>query len=1453
MFQVSFLSNTINFGLEKYGGDKEDYFNNNIEVSQEQQELHSYPTLYDMVPEGKIPFKGYVRTEQNWSTIDWDSEYAYAELMIKDPQLGVNNYSIPRIGHFEATESFESYAVNEQPNDEWNFDGDGVRVIETFENHYKVLNCTTSESWQNVTYDPVGVLNSLGMIEFSFYLPSGNASLTVNLLADNSSNYMPLRFGNDTGIYYTDYDENTIGNTSYVATGKNFSLDEWVHIRLECWILGDNTGMDGPAPWGTYNAVVHRNGELVGTMGRKLGTPFTHIGGMNFTTDSYGTFYLDALDVSSNDTSYFDYRSSYLCLQYNKTLPQGQYSCRYNVTDGYNFTTDWVPFSVYAGYMTENYPTSSPSLASAFYEGWEVDFEGYIRDDMNFGGTMDDRSKLQVKDENGVVTEHLVDSGVYAGRYSFTNREGQDVSSDFDQQPPIVNPNENGTQLVINSYKGHKAVLKGIGMLNLDQSFDTVTEGGIEFFASISDVSKSTFVVAITSTGFNAGYLFGRLNGQWVFIDGIEDLSGNTQVLEPFPIQNNTWFFVRMEFDNSSIHITINDYSISFDAPSSLSLSRAIVSIQSDGAGDEFTGYVDSFSRSWDTEWGLSSYCKFNKTLTFASAGDYTYRFASTMDSGLHSTYWNQFFVQPIEPNVRIISESDIKISRFDFLDSTLTYSTLENFTFETEGNTELFDEYFSGGNYFDIQSGSESLIENMTEISNQTWISQNGTHSYFMSENDTRFGDSSFAWLNQRIDFYLGQINASFDNRNWLLFQGVNVSSEGDSIFKYGKFQFWLKANKTFDCYDPPDCDLNYWDEWNDVYFNVYIVNTFNETNVTWNSWHSSDNYIQDLGSFVNLESDGIAQGNWSVWDYSIPAENLTENYLFEVWDDGWYAGAPNYPYDKASYFTDDAPDENTRPRIKYVFPKFGSIDDILLVQTNEDETFSVSRAISQSVNPFDRIRIRFKTNSRHQISCEAGETFSLIEEGNTNFEWQEATFVYPITTLIDEILISGNFDADTFLYIDYITIERPSGIPYSFHVSPKGVREVFLPPDFYKLDIFVNNLLKDSQEVNVYSSSTSDNQTLVFYIPIFKIEAEINIYNLRSDLLDFELFRVNLTRVYENETITEWTLVNRFFADEGSLVEIEIFDRFFQSLYNYSNYISTFIDIIIDVNSFKILNQMREATLFNLTRNELTFAEYILPGEIIEFQLRTNNYSIQYNQTELGIFINETIEIVVPSWYNISTAYQTTYFSAFTNEGLGLPPETIRLYIDNERKPWGQVELLGGSHTIEATDFFNQTVFLSTQDFEAVTEFNVLCNVWTLLVNNNFSVSMKIEIERGSFILEQIIPSQGGIEYRFLGGIEYTIRAYYMNGTLAETTTLLFDDTVELVTLGFYDIYAPIDPADIDFQGEFNDWLITLLMIVVAIVGMYFIFRQEQKRKKNKSGNNQKLNDLSPKSPYR
>jgi len=466
----------------------------------------------------------------------------------------------------------------------------------------------------------------------------------------------------------------------------------------------------------------------------------------------------------------------------------------------------------------------------------------------------------------------------------------------------------------------------------------------------------------------------------------------------------------------------------------------------------------------------------------------------------------------------------------------------------------------------------------------------------------------------------------------------------------------------------------------------------------------------------------------------------------------------------------------------------------------------------------------------------------------GSVNF-----TLKYPNGTIIKEDE-TPNLEYNFGYTCDYYTlIAEYFGDLDNLACSVETIFEVITPPGQSYQQIYFDEDPIFNITISPYSTefhnmtSFSDENLYIMYFDIYNNELQSEVFNFSTtNTLDYtpemlKQCRIILTNQFNNllqfenyhvYIDSESMLSNLFYRTVDSTLNITVYDLFGNLLYE-DDYIvereDNYIDLTLNQFSLKILNQLHESTILNITNeiNPLDFvlSEYIAIEELISLYVKAGNYSIYYlddsgEENTISLNLDQSRLII------LNTTYHNVHFAFFDLSGLGLDPDTARFYINSERRDIGKNWIQGNICNLKVLDFFNETLYNNDISLIGITEFNIYLPVFTMLINNNYSTSMEMSIERIGNDIEfrQIISAQDGFPIRLLANVQYGIHMYYINGSLAESKTILLNKNYKIESFGFYSELVPITPEDI--QMQYQDFLLWGLFAIVALTVMSVLF---------------------------
>ena len=332
-----------------------------------------------------------------------------------------------------------------------------------------------------------------------------------------------------------------------------------------------------------------------------------------------------------------------------------------------------------------------------------------------------------------------------------------------------------------------------------------------------------------------------------------------------------------------------------------------------------------------------------------------------------------------------------------------------------------------------------------------------------------------------------------------------------------------------------------------------------------------------------------------------------------------------------------------------------------------------------------------------------------------------------------------------------------------------------------------------------------------------------------------------------------------------QNSSVNLKVRDFFNQILFNQTVDISELFEynIYIDLVEFKIENQAREIANYTFGFGAISTTGNILPNEIIEFHLANNTYTFNFTNQEDNSLHTNTIDLQTDQVLIINTTYYSVYFALFNFDGLGLDDDLVRFYINDARADLGFNELQADSNLLTVKDYFDQTLFNTIVDTSQYTEYNIFVEVWSLIIHNNYSHAVYLEIERNDYEIRQLIPAHSSVLYRFLPNIRYEIRIYDTDNNKIHEEYVKLDENNKIVSFGFYSTEIPVDPTPLLNSMNLLIWFAIFVFFIGIIIAVLYVRFARQKAsipielkrfiaKKSKSSKNTKKNTFSNKDIY-
>ncbi len=124
----------------------------------------------------------------------------------------------------------------------------------------------------------------------------------------------------------------------------------------------------------------------------------------------------------------------------------------------------------------------------------------------------------------------------------------------------------------------------------------------------------------------------------------------------------------------------------------------------------------------------------------------------------------------------------------------------------------------------------------------------------------------------------------------------------------------------------------------------------------------------------------------------------------------------------------SDDFPDIATRPFAGTTYDKVLANAGMLVLQTNEPETITLTKPVTWALQAGDTITIRYSISGPGHVTLTLdGQSFEIIRAGNTQYGSQSKSLTLPQNLTAPAITLDADLAAGTVFRVDTITAERP------------------------------------------------------------------------------------------------------------------------------------------------------------------------------------------------------------------------------------------------------------------------------------------------------------------------------------------------------------------------------------------------------------------------------------------
>ena len=370
------------------------------------------------------------------------------------------------------------------------------------------------------------------------------------------------------------------------------------------------------------------------------------------------------------------------------------------------------------------------------------------------------------------------------------------------------------------------------------------------------------------------------------------------------------------------------------------------------------------------------------------------------------------------------------------------------------------------------------------------------------------------------------------------------------------------------------------------------------------------------------------------------------------------------------------------------------------------------------------------------------------------------------------------------------------------------------FIPNINYTINAtYVNGTVYSIRTINL----TDNSQIESFGVPSAPSEYPKDVYFGVYTTTGLGIDR-GLLRFYIDGSRTDFGF-NRITDEITNITVRDFFNTtMFTQLVNFSGVYE--YDILITLYSLKVKNEAQEIANYTLSYGALETTGYILPEEVIEYQLSSNNYVFDYTNNEDGSFGTINVNLNQNRVYILNSTYYTAYFGLFDQYDHRLDNSLFSLYLNGTRKDFGFIELSSDYYNIVVYDWLNVSVFNQITYLFNYTEYNIYITVFELQIrhlafeNSNLTLCETIS---GNYINFSMAPDT--IRSFMLSNSAYNIT--WINGenlistiydiTLDENYILTLSSTYYNIYFNLYDLNLhTIDPYQYIFRlnGTIQDF---------------------------------------------
>jgi len=500
----------------------------------------------------------------------------------------------------------------------------------------------------------------------------------------------------------------------------------------------------------------------------------------------------------------------------------------------------------------------------------------------------------------------------------------------------------------------------------------------------------------------------------------------------------------------------------------------------------------------------------------------------------------------------------------------------------------------------------------------------------------------------------------------------------------------------------------------------------------------------------------------------------------------------------------------------ISYFDPNNNPLDfsefTLFLTYTLDEIEYTNKRIAVNQIFVDSNSLIQYEVFDSFNVSIKSGETY-------------EETFV---DIVLD--IYSLKIKNEATEYVNYTIESSSSGIIKEGNIFSEEIIEFNIATGNYEFN-YTNN------EDAIFRSFTIELETHT----IISINSTLNTVYFAMFTYDGLGINPDIVRFYLDGERRDFGF-NTILTDTVNYTILDFFNNTLAteiiSVDNISEY-----NIFIEIYTMNIMNQFTyEDIIVNITQvgSEIYMIQVIPKQFGIFYRFIPNiNYSIEILFTNLTIYDSRIVNLTennqiesfgtgteFPEIPEIPEYPKDVYFGLFSIDKILLRDE-VKFYIDNSRADFGfntiELEIVN----LKVLDYFNSTLYDQDVNISGIYEFDIFIEVYNMIIYNNYSHPIIIELERASITIESFIEFEGYLNYRLFPNLSYEFTILYTNGTEIVNKTITLDEDNLLVVFGFYE--GIFIPTPIDYQMDIILGVIFALVIGIGLAVLYYRYKRE------------------------